>query len=138
MHALIDGGARFISPMWGSYAGDRVVHPANFKSYDAMEGTPFEYQIVWWLRAMQAWPVGSLYYPFGDPMVKSTDGWTALAGTHLESDYGKLHLASNDAHLDLLSPNWEARYLNAPAELVIAGDWPQQASIWPSWIGRWQ
>ncbi|MGA8146529.1 MAG: hypothetical protein WB870_03010 [Gallionellaceae bacterium] len=129
MQALIDGGAQFLSPMWGSYAGDRVVHPANFKAYDAMEGTPFEYQLVWWLRAMQAWPVGSLYYPFGDPMVKSTDGWTALAGTHLESDYGKLRLASNDAHLDLLSPQWEARYLNAPAELVISGDWPQQARI---------
>ncbi|MGO8756343.1 MAG: hypothetical protein ACLQHK_14095 [Gallionellaceae bacterium] len=129
MQALIDGGARFISPMWGSYAGDRVVHPANFKAYDAMEGTPFEYQLVWWLRAMQAWPVGSLYYPFGDPMVKSTDGWIAVAGTHLESDYGTLRLAGNDAHLEVLSPQWEARNLKTPTELIVSGDWPQQTGI---------
>ncbi len=129
MQALINGGARFISPMWGSYAGDRVVHPDHFKAYDAMEGTPFEYQFVWWLRAMQAWPVGSLYYPFGDPQVKSGDGWTAAAGTRLESDFGKLRLASDDTRLALQSPQWEARYLNNPIELIVSGEWPLQTQM---------
>jgi hypothetical protein len=129
MQALIDGGARFISPMWGSYAGDRVVHPDRFKAYDAMEGTAFEYQLVWWLRAMQAWPAGSLVYPFGDPLVKSTDGWTAVAGTRLESDYGKLRLSGDGSQLELQSPQWEARGMDVPIELILSGDWPQAAGI---------
>jgi hypothetical protein len=129
MQALINGGARFLSPMWGSYAGDRVVHPNNFKSYDAMEGTPFEYQLVWWLRAMQAWPAGSLYYPFGDALVKSSDGWTALAGTQVKSDYGSLHLSGDDAQLGLLSPQWHDRFLDMPAQLAVSGTWPPQSAL---------
>jgi len=127
MQALINGGAHFLSPMWGSYAGDRVVHPNNFKAYDVMEGSAFEYQFVWWLRAMQAWPAGSLYYPFGNASVKSTDGWTAAAGTHLESSYGELRLTGEGASLELVSPQWEAHYLTMPTELVVSGSWPQQA-----------
>lgn len=127
MQALINGGAHFLSPMWGSYVGDRVVHPNNFKAYDVMEGSAFEYQFVWWLRAMQAWPVGSLYYPFGNALVKSADGWTAAAGTHLESDYGEMRL-SGDARLGLVSPQWEARYLTKPIELAVSGNWMRQAA----------
>lgn len=127
MQALVNGGAHFLSPMWGSYAGDRVVHPNNFKAYDVMEGSAFEYQFVWWLRAMQAWPAGSLYYPFGNASVKSTDGWAAAPGTNLESRYGELRLAGESAHLELVSPQWEARYLTVSTELVVTGSWPQQA-----------
>ncbi|MFA7239396.1 MAG: hypothetical protein WC091_04730 [Sulfuricellaceae bacterium] len=128
MQALINGGARFLSPMWGSYAGDRVVHPNHFKAYDVMEGSAFEYQLVWWLRAMQAWPLGSLYYPFGNTLVQSTDGWTAMAGTRLESGYGKLRLTGAGSHLGLASPQWEARSLAAPLELAVTGSWPQQTA----------
>ena len=129
MQALINGGAHFLSPMWGSYAGDQVVHPNNFKAYDVMEGSAFEYQFVWWLRAMQAWPAGSLYYPFGNSLVKSADGWTAAAGTHLETGLGELHLSGNGVSLGLVSPQWEARYLTAPTELVVTGNWPHQVGI---------
>ncbi|MCR4298498.1 MAG: hypothetical protein NUV75_07075 [Gallionella sp.] len=127
MQALINGGAHFLSPMWGSYAGDRVVHPNNFKAYDVMEGSAFEYQFVWWLRAMQEWPAGSLYYPFGNASVKSADGWSAAAGTHLESGYGELHLTGDATRLELDSPQWEVHYLAMPTELVVTGSWPQQA-----------
>lgn len=129
MQALLNGGAHFLSPMWGSYAGDSVVHPNNFKAYDVMEGSTFEYQFVWWLRAMQAWPVGSLYYPFGNALVKSTDGWTSAAGTHMQSGYGELRLSGEAARLGLVSPQWEARYLTAPVELVVTGSWPQQTGV---------
>ncbi len=129
MQALINGGAHFLSPMWGSYAGDQVVHPNNFKAYDVMEGSAFEYQFVWWLRAMQAWPAGSLYYPFGNSLVKSADGWTAAVGTHLESNYGKLLLTGNGPNLGLTSPQWEARDLTAPTEFVVTGNWPRHAGI---------
>ncbi|MDO9101800.1 MAG: hypothetical protein Q7J20_02370 [Candidatus Nitrotoga sp.] len=126
MQALINGGAHFLSPMWGSYVGDRMVHPNNFKAYDVMEGSAYEYQFVWWLRAMQAWPVGSLFYPFGNALVKSNDGWTPAAETHLISSYGELHLTGEGARIGLVSPQWETRYLTAPTELVITGSWPQQ------------
>jgi hypothetical protein len=126
MQALINGGAHFLSPMWGSYVGDRMVHPNNFKAYDVMEGSAYEYQFVWWLRAMQAWPVGSLFYPFGNALVKSNDGWTPAAETHLISSYGELHLTGEGARIGLISPQWETRYLTAPTELTITGSWPQQ------------
>lgn len=127
MQAALNGGAHFLSPIWGSYAGDRVVHPNNLKAYDVMEGSTHEYQMVWWLRAVQAWPVGSLLYPFGNALVKSTDGWTASAGTHIESGFGELHLSSDGTRLGMVSPPWSARPLNAPAELVVSGTWPREA-----------
>ncbi len=126
MQALINGGAHFLSPMWGSYVGDRIVHPNNFKAYDVMEGSAYEYQFVWWLRAMQAWPVGSLFYPFGNVLVKSNDGWIPTAETHLISGYGELRLTGEGEHIGLVSPQWEMRYLTAPTELVVTGNWPQQ------------
>ena len=129
MQALINGGAHFLSPMWGSYVGDRVVHPNNFKAYDAMEGSAFEYQFVWWLRAMQAWPLDSLYYPFGNALVQSADGWTATAGTNLESDYGKLRMTGGNSRLALTSPQWEARSLAFPLELAVTGSWPLQTAV---------
>ncbi len=129
MQALINGGVRFLSPIWGSYAGDRMVHPNHVKAYDVMEGSAHEYQLVWWLRAMQAWPVGSLFYPFGNAMVKSTDGWTAAAGTRLERDFGAVHLTSEGASVGLISPRWTARSLAKPVELVVTGQWLQQIAV---------
>ena len=126
MQALINGGANFLSPMWGSYVGDRVVHPNNFKAYDVMEGSAYEYQFVWWLRAMQAWPVGSLFYPFGNAVVKSRDGWIPATGTLLASSYGKLHLTGEGMSIGLVSPQWEMRYLSAPTELIVTGSWSKQ------------
>lgn len=129
MQALINGGVNFLSPIWGSYAGDRVVHPANFKSYDVMEGSAHEYQMVWWLRAMQMWPVGSLHYPFGNPLVKSNDGWSGMAGTRVESDFGVLRLRGDDTRLTLVSPNWDARPMTAALDLVVTGTWAPQTKL---------
>lgn len=129
MQALINGGVHFLSPIWGSYAGDRVIHPNNFKAYDVMEGSAHEYQLVWWLRAMQAWPVGSLYYPFGNTLVKSSDGWSGTAGTRVESNFGELRLSADGVRLGLVSPQWDSRFLTSPTELVVTGIWPQQTSV---------
>ncbi|MES2934273.1 MAG: hypothetical protein V4805_12395 [Pseudomonadota bacterium] len=123
MQTVINGGAHFLSPMWGSFAGDRDLHPYDFKAYDVMEGSSFEYELVWWLRAMQDWPVGSLYYPFGNSLVKSSDGWATLGGTTLDSDFGALNLSSKSDRIEIMSPLWEMRYLNTPLELIIKGDW---------------
>ncbi len=128
MQTLINGGVHFLSPIWGSYAGDRVVHPNNFKAYDVMEGSAHEYQLVWWLRAMQTRPVGTLYYPFGNTLVKSKDGWSGAIGTDVESGFGELRLGGEGAHLGLVSPMWEGRMLTAPTELVVTGKWPDQVA----------
>lgn len=122
MQALINGGTRFLSPIWGSHAGDSVVHPSSVKSYDVMEGSDFEYQFVWWLRAMQAWPVGSLYYPFGNDGTHSSDGWTAAAGARLSTRPGSLSLTGKTP-LGLLSPKLEMRALKPKTELLVSGNW---------------
>jgi hypothetical protein len=130
MQALINGGARFLSPMWGSYAGDRVVHASHFKAYDVMEGSPFEYQLVWWLRAMQPYPLDSLYYPFGNEQVQSADGWAAASKTRLQPSYGEVRLTGKGAYRGLVSPEWEARYLTAAAPmLTVTGSWPPETAL---------
>jgi len=122
---LINGGARFLSPMWGSYAGDRTVHPGHFKAYDAMEGTAYEYQLVWWLREMRFLPVGSRFYPFGNERVKSADGWVAGAGTTVMPEAGRIRLSGNGPHVSLVSPGWDETEKSSPIRLEIKGRWPK-------------
>jgi hypothetical protein len=124
---LINGGARFLSPMWGSYAGDRAVHPGNFKAYDAMEGTAYEYQLVWWLREMRSLPVGSRFYPFGNEQVKSADGWVAGVDTSMTMAPGRLHLSGNASRISLVSPEWNSAGIMAGSRLEVRGKWPFSA-----------
>ena len=86
---------------------DRVVHPNHFKAYDAMEGTAFEYQLVWWLREMRVLPVGSRFYPFGNDRVKSADGWVAGPGTTVTLEAGQIRLSGKESHVSLVSPDWD-------------------------------
>ena len=129
MQALINGGAHFLSPMWGSYAGDQVVHPNNFKAYDVMEGSAFEYQFVWWLRAMHSLPVGSRFYPFGNDLVKSADGWGAGAGTTVTLEAGRIRLSGNESHAGLVSPGWDETGKTSPMRVEIKGRWPEASVV---------
>lgn len=133
---LINGGARFLSPMWGSYAGDRTVHPGHFKAYDAMEGTAYEYQLVWWLREMRFLPVGGRFYPFGNELVRSADGWKAGAGTNLDLDPGAIHLSGNAARLSLVSPAWENAGIQTGSRLEVQGKWNGRTA--PDLVLRYQ
>lgn len=126
---LINGGARFLSPMWGSYAGDRAVHPGHFKAYDAMEGTAYEYQLVWWLREMRFLPVGARFYPFGNERVKSADGWVAGAGTTVMLEAGRIRLSGKGPHVSLVSPGWDETGETSPIRLEIKGRWPKTSVI---------
>ncbi|MDP2827013.1 MAG: hypothetical protein Q8O37_00240 [Sulfuricellaceae bacterium] len=119
---LINGGAHFLSPMWGSYAGDRTVHPEHFKAYDAMEGSAFEYQFVWWLREMRAFPVGNLFYPFGNAQVKSSDGWLAGKGAMIELQPGHVTLSGRGRQLSLVSPVLDKQALSG-SQLEVRGSW---------------
>lgn len=126
---LINGGARFLSPMWGSHAGDRAVHPGHFKAYDAMEGTAYEYQLVWWLREMRFQPVGSRFYPMGNERVKSADGWRAGVGTTVVPEAGRIRLSGKESHVSLVSPEREAVWNASPVQLEVKGRWPKTAMI---------
>jgi hypothetical protein len=125
---LIDGGARFLSPMWGSFARDQVVHPSAFRAYDSMEGTPFEYQLVWWMRAMRAMPAGSLLYPFGNALVASGDGWKPLPGTDMQKEEGSLRLTGGP-EIALRSPPLYVAGEGKEARLEISGSWPAHSTI---------
>ncbi len=117
---ILNGGARFLSPMWGSFVGDRVVRPSNFKSYDAMEGTAYEYQLVWWLHALRGLPLDSFFYPFGNSQVKSKDGWEGTPGVQVDSQPGKLQLSGKNVPLSVLSPHWAAVALDRAATLNVS------------------
>ena len=125
---LINGGARFLSPMWGSYAGDRAVHPGHFKAYDAMEGTAYEYQLVWWLREMRFLSVGGRYYPFGNEQVRSSDGWKAGVGTSLSLEPGYINLSGNTSCLSLVSPAWRNAGIQTGSRLEVRGRWAGRAA----------
>lgn len=129
LFSLINGGAHFLSPMWGSYAGDRAVHHGHFKAYDAMEGTAYEYQLVWWLREMRFLPAGSLFYPFGNERVKSADGWVAGAGTNVTLEAGRIRLSGNGTYTSLVSPKWDETWKTSPIRLEIKGRWPKASVI---------
>jgi hypothetical protein len=126
--ALINGGARFLSPMWGSLARDQMIHPSSFRAYDAMEGTAFEYQLVWWMREMQGRPVGSLLYPFGNRLVASHDGWKPMPGTAMQTEAGRLRLTGASV-MALHSPPIYALGGAKEARLDVSGNWPARSTI---------
>lgn len=122
MLATVNGGARFFSPMWGSIARDQMLKPARFRSYDAFDGTPFEYQLVWWMRLLRESPAGSVRFPFGNEMVDSDDGWRAAETTRLTAHQGALALAGE--RIEVASPEWFPDRAARSVSVVVAGSWP--------------
>jgi hypothetical protein len=120
---VLNAGAHFLTPMWGSRISDRMVFPDHFRSYDAFTGTAFEYQLVWWLLLRQSHPVGSLVYPFGNAMVKSFDQWTSGPKTKLEVGLGELTLRSTGPVNTLYSPRWEPYALDRGMTIELQGRW---------------
>ncbi len=132
--AMTNGGARVLSPMWGSRAQDQQLRPARFKAYDSYEGTPFETQFVWWLRQRQSAPVGGLLFPFGNDLVSSSDGWRVDDGTRLEVLPGRLQLAGGSAKL--ISPAWGGLKADGGFALRAQGEWKEQGmEVVASFVG---
>jgi hypothetical protein len=121
MFSIINGGARFMSPMWGSRADDQWLYPERFRSYDSMDGTPFEFQLAWWMLKLQRLPAGSLIYPFGNSSVSSNDGWTVDASTHMNVLPGQLQLSGSRLHLQ--SPILEGQIASSGVRLELDGSW---------------
>ena len=119
----LNAGARFISPMWGSRLDDQKMHPAEFRSYDAMDGAPFEYQLAWWLIQLQTRPAGTLYFPFGNDLVDSLDGWSAGVATRAVSSKGEISLFGGN-HLEFQSPVWGSVKAGSRLQLELQGHWP--------------
>lgn len=120
--ALVNGGAAFLSPMWNSRAADQRLHPERFRSYDALEGTAFEYQMAWWLLELQRVPLGTLLFPFGNSQVASADGWVGVGATTVIPRGGRLVLRGTEA--GLASPEWEGMATRNRGALGVSGAWP--------------
>lgn len=54
LQSLLEAGARFISPMWGSIASGQSLFPEQFHAYESMEGTEFEEELVRTLRSFNS------------------------------------------------------------------------------------
>ncbi len=125
MHTLINFGATRVTPMWGSSAGDLMVHPEHFRSYDVYDQSPFETQFVWWMLAMRAQPWGGHVWPFGNEWVKSTDGWTAEPTSAIQVDspgFANLISRSPTDVLTLVSPSLQL--VGKAWQLQVSGTWP--------------
>ena len=122
--AIINGGARFLSPMWGSREEDRMLHPEKFRAYDVMEGSAFETQLAWWMLRLRSLPADGMLFPFGNEQVDSLDGWAPGHGTRVSAQRGRLHIDGNSPAL--VSPVWDGRLTGTRLTLDVAGDWPQR------------
>ena len=117
-----NAGARFISPMWGSRMSDQVLNPSKFRAYDSMEGTPFEYQLGWWLLQLQNYSAGTMYFPFGNDMVNSLDGWTTIKGNQAVPMRGRVKLKGEE-RIVFASPVWDRLKTNSQLRIEIEGIW---------------
>jgi peptidoglycan/LPS O-acetylase OafA/YrhL len=89
---IYNHGAGAISPMWNGMAGDRSVRPGQFKSYETFGQSPFETQLLLFLREAASLPRNSLLWTFGNDFVASDDGFEPLPGSRLEALPGRIRV----------------------------------------------
>ena len=122
---LINYGATRITPMWGSSAGDQMVHPDNFRSYDVYDQSPFETQFVWWMHTLRDQPWGGQVWPFGNEWVKSQDGWEAQGKAILtlaKPGFVNLGDEASSGSIAMRSPS--LRLAGKTWKLRVDGSWP--------------
>lgn len=93
LSAIFNHGAGAISPMWNGVAGDLSVRPSQFKSYETFAQSPFETQLVLFLRAAARLPRGSQLWTFGNAYVASDDGFMAVPGSIIHARPGILEVS---------------------------------------------
>lgn len=122
---LINYGTNRITPMWGSSAGDQMVHPDHFRSYDVFDQSPFETQFVWWMQTLRDQPWGGQVWPFGNDWVKSNDGWEAEGKASLAAitpGYVNLSQDAQAGNIAMRSPS--LRLSGKTWQLRVNGAWP--------------
>jgi hypothetical protein len=92
---IYNHGAGAISPMWNGLAGDRSVRPGQFKSYETFGQSPFETQLLLFLREAASLPRGSLLWTFGNDFVASDDGFAPLPGGRVEALPGRIRIQAD-------------------------------------------
>lgn len=122
LQETFNAGARFISPMWGSRLSDQILNPSRFRAYDSMEGTPFEYQLGWWLLQLQNYPVGTLFFPFGNDVVDSLDGWTTTEQNRAVPHRGRVILSGGE-QIVFSSPEWDRFDPAGQMRMEVHGTW---------------
>lgn len=122
---MTNGGARVLSPMWGSRGSDQLLEPARFRAYDAYERTPFETQLVWLMQARQQVAAGDLLFPFGNQLVSSLDRWRATTGSEAQPRAGEVRLRGDRP--GLVSPEWGGLSVDKGALITVSGNWPESA-----------
>lgn len=122
---LINYGATRITPMWGSSAGDQMVHPDHFRSYDVYDQSPFETQFVWWMHALRDQPWGGQVWPFGNAWVKSHDGWEAQGkATLMVTTPGLVNLTDETSAGNIAMRSPSLRLSGKTWKLRVNGTWP--------------
>ena len=129
MSALYNHGARFLSPMYGSPIADRELTPETFRSYVALQGSAFEYELFWWLKQVRKLPVGSLHFPFGNMYLASDDGWVRETEMQLTLHSGYVVLEAETQRIAFRSPEFMAIPLDHNIEILINGQWPAGAGL---------
>jgi peptidoglycan/LPS O-acetylase OafA/YrhL len=97
LSTIFNFGAGAMSPMWNGVAGDRSVRPGQFKSYETLGQSPFETQLVLFLREVAGVPPGNQVWPFGNAYVASDDGFVPLAGSRITPLPGQLQIDPDTA-----------------------------------------
>lgn len=118
---MTNGGARMLSPMWGSRGSDQLLEPGRFRAYDAYERTPFETQLVWLLQARQTVAAGDMLFPYGNPLVSSLDRWQPAAETQALPMKGQVVLEG--ASVGFESPEWEGFLMDGGVSVTVRGEW---------------
>lgn len=92
--SIYNHGARSLTVMWGSWAGDQRIHPEAFRAYDTLEQSSWETALLGWLRELSEIPAGSRLWTFGHALLASDDEFVAHPATTLVTHKGWLKLSA--------------------------------------------
>jgi peptidoglycan/LPS O-acetylase OafA/YrhL len=112
-------GAGAISPMWTGMAGDRTVLSKEFKSYETYFQSPFETQLVLFLRTIHDFPAGSQVWPFGNAYTASSDGFVPLFNSVISELPGAIKVTSDSQQGVSIKRNLDNLVLPFPACITI-------------------
>lgn len=118
---MTNGGARVLSPMWGTSGSDQLLAPRRFRAYDAYQRTPFETQFIWLLHERRAIAAGDMLFPFGNRLVSSLDRWQPTTGSEAHPQDGVVRVLGQSP--GFRSPDWAGFAIDHGASITVIGNW---------------